>query len=215
MRVPEIADDALDPADDTWAAVPSEKVPLVPVPLEVQRNEYIRTAWRTRPYGRVGEVDVAAGQRGGRLFVRLEWDDSEEPNGEFLDAAGVFFPDADDTGPPLTIGTTGAPVRLWAWRDRTAMQQALPATRELVATGPGAFRTAGLDVDAGDGDDRDGVRPDAVSALSGGRWAVVIAGDLARAAAAGRMGVVVWDGSNEERAGIGAVSPDWVPLAVK
>jgi DMSO reductase family type II enzyme heme b subunit len=212
MQVPEIVDDALDPADKAWAAVPSEKVPLVPVPIEEQPNEYIRTAWRTRPYGRVGEVDVAAVQRGERLLVRLEWDDSDEPNTEFLDGAGVFFPDAGDSGAPLTIGSHGAPVRLWAWRDRTPMQEALPAARELVASGPGAFRAAGLD--AGDGEN-EGARPDAVSALSGGRWAVVIAGDLARAAAAGRMGVVVWDGSNDERAGIGAVSPNWVPLTVK
>ncbi len=226
MRVPEIADDALDPADDTWAAVPGETVRLVPIPLEEQRNEYIRTAWRTRPYGRVGEVGVTAARRGERIFVRLEWTDSEDPNTEFLDGAGVFFPDADSSEAPLTIGTHAAPVRLWAWRDRQAVQQALPAAKELVASGPGVFRPVGVAgytaTMSGDGpdDEGDGVRAEAgsavsaVSVLAAGRWAVVIAGDLAPAAAARRMGVVVWDGSNEERAGIGAVTPSWVPLAV-
>lgn len=203
MHVPEIADDPLDPTNDAWKSVPTETVRLVPVPLEEQPNEYIRTAWRTRPYGRVAEVDVAAARRGERLFVRLEWNDSEEPNTEFLDGAGVFFPDSADGAPPLTIGSHGAPVQLWAWRDRLPVQEALPPARELVASGPGAFRTSDSDPSVS-----------AASALSGGRWSVVIAGDLAPASMAQRMGVVVWDGSNDERAGIGAVTPGWVPLAV-
>jgi hypothetical protein len=41
---------------------------------------------------------------------------------------------------------------------------------------------------------------------------LVLQGDLDTALSAGRMGVAIWDGSNDERAGIGAVSSDWIPL---
>ncbi len=214
MRVPEITDDPLQPADAAWRELSSQTVPLVPVPLESQPNEYIRTAWEGRPYGRVGEVQVAAARHGERLFVRLEWADAAEPNTEFPDGAGVFFPDSADDGPPVTIGSRAAPVRLWAWRDRLVVQQDLPAVRDLVASGPGVFQPVGPRPEP-DPDERPG-GPSEVStgwALADGRWAVVVSGNVG-AAASGRMGVVVWDGSNEERAGIGAVTPSWVPLAV-
>ena len=205
-------------ADPGWSGLDRVTLPLAPVPLERQPNEYIRRTWSDRAYGTVREVEVAAAAQGDRLFVRLEWADSEIPNTEFLDGAGVFFPDPDDEESPEGIGSRAAPVRLWAWRDRMPVQQALPAARELLASGPGVFHPYPVTssdgdegVQAGGGSSSTGVA--AMSARSDGRWAVVLSGELS-AARSGRMGVVVWDGSNEERAGIGAVTQAWVPLVV-
>src|SRR5690606_29033970 len=143
---------------------------------------------------RVGEVAVAAAHDGQRVHVRLEWDDSDEPNTEFQDAAAVYFPESDGA-PAATLGSPEAPVRLAYW------QAKLPAARALVGTGPGRFAPAG----------GDGVT--ATASLADGRWSVVLTCDL-DAARAGRLGVAVWDGSNDERAGIGAATPEWVPVDI-
>ncbi len=135
MQVPRVTDDPAQPSAPVWRAVPSETVSLTPVPVDKQPNDYIRAAWRTRPYGRVSEVGVAAAEHGGRLFIRLEWADSAEPNAEFLDGAGVFFPGTSSDDGPETIGTRAAPVRLWAWRDRLPTQQALPAATDPLGGG--------------------------------------------------------------------------------
>ena len=56
----------------------------------------------------------------------------------------------------------------------------------------------------------------AAAALDGGRWAVVLTGELSDVVPDGhaRVGVAVWDGANEERAGLGAVSSEWIPLEI-
>jgi len=193
MRVQRVSGDLGDPAASGWSAVEGESVALVPVPLDAQPTEYIRVKWAGLTYGNVKEANVAAATDGAHLYVRLEWADSETPNGEFADAAAVYFPSAGDA-PAATIGSAGAPANLWYW------QANLADAKSLVASGPGVFRPRGSN----------GVG--ASSSNEGGRWAVVLSGDLADAKSGGKLGVAVWDGSNEERAGIGAVTASWITL---
>ena len=194
MRAEQRSGDLGDPGAAVWAEAETVTVALGPVPLEEQPTEYIKVKWADRPYGTVPEVRVAAAHDGERLAVRLEWDDSETPNAEFPDASAVYFPAGDDA-PVATVGGPDAPVRLWYW------QADLASACCLEGRGPGVFRPTGTN----------GVT--AVAALDGGRWAVVLTGAVSDAAAA-RLGVAVWDGANEERAGLGAVSPEWIPLEV-
>lgn len=196
MRVKQVSGDLGDPAAGAWSSVEAETVALAPVPLDAQPTEYIREKWAGRAYGTVTEAKVAAAHDGGRLFVRVEWSDSDTPNGEFHDAAAVYFPAGGDA-PAATLGSGDAAVCLWYW------QANLAGAKRLDGRGPGVFRPSGAD----------GV--DAASALDGGRWAVVLAGDLADASGAGRIGVAVWDGSNEERAGLGAAAPEWLALEIE
>lgn len=195
MQVKRITGDLADPAAAAWAAASSESVTLVPVPLEAQPTEYIRVAWAERPYGNVDAATVAAARDGDRLYVRLEWADSDTPNTEFHDAAAALFP-SNGSGSLATIGDDESPLRLWYW------QADLETARDLDATGPGAFTK------------RAEQAVSAAASLEGGRWAVVLSSGLDSTAPA-RMGVAVWDGSNEERAGIGAVTPEWIPLEVE
>ena len=181
-----------DPGAAAWADAESVTVALGPIALEAQPTEYIRVKWADRPYGTVPEVRVAAAHDGGRLAVRLEWADSETPTAEFPDAGAVYFP-TDGDAPVATVGAADAAVRLWYW------QADLADARSLEGRGPGVFRPTGAD----------GVTAAAV--LERGRWAVVLTGELGDASAA-RLGVAVWDGANEERAGLGAVSSEWIPL---
>jgi len=191
---------ALDPGDPAWGAVTATEVPLVPIPFDAQLNAYVRAAWTGREYGRSGPVELALAEQGDRLLARLSWEGSAEPPGEFSDAVALFFPPAAGTAAPVTIGTRVEPVSLWLWRDRLPVQQALPSATQLVAAGPGVFRPESADA---------GVS--ARSSRSGRKWTVVLAGPR-QALAAQRVGVAVWDGSNDERAGIGAVSAAWTEV---
>ncbi len=194
MEVRTLEGDLADPNSAAWSGADSASISLAPVPLDAQPTEYIRVAWADRSYGNVSDVTVAAAQSGGRAYVRLEWADSEAPNTEFQDAAAVYFP-SGDSAPAATIGSPDAAVGIWYWK------ASLSAARSLVGTGPGAFRPSGSN----------GVS--AAANLDGGRWAVVLEGDAAALGSA-QLGVAVWDGSNEERAGIGAATPEWIPLEI-
>lgn len=191
---------ALDPSGAAWGAVAVTEVPLVPIPFDAQLNAYVRAAWTGREYGRSGPVELALAEHGDRLLARLSWEGSAEPSHEFTDAVALFFPPAAGTAPPVTIGTRIEPVSLWMWRDRLPVQQALPSASQLVGTGPGVFRPESVDA---------GVS--ARSSRSGTKWTVVLAGPR-QALAARRVGIAVWDGSNDERAGIGAVSAAWTEV---
>lgn len=183
----------LNPAAEAWADVDGESVRLTPIALDAQPTDYVRVSWADRPYGNVEEVRVAAARDGDDVLVRLEWADSDVPNTEFQDAAAVFFPSGSDA-PVATIGSQERPVDLWFW------QANLPAPRWVAATGPGAFAP-----------DSSG-RLEAAALIDDGRWAVVLRGSASVLAPSGKLGVVVWDGSNDERAGIGAVTPEWITV---
>lgn len=193
-RVASSNGDLADPKSAAWAEVEKESVGLSPIPLDAQPTEYIRTAWADRPYGKVDSVDVSAAAKDGRLYVRLEWQDSDTPNTEFADAVGVFFPENGDAT-VQTIGSSDAPVHLWYWQaDRET-------PLDLVASGPGVFQ---------DSSSPNGL--EGAASLDGGRWAVVLSATVPGSGSPSSCGVAVWDGSNEERAGIGAVTQDWIPL---
>lgn len=195
MEVKRLSGDLADPAAAAWDSVATEAVGLSAIPLDAQPTEYIRVAWADRPYGKIASADVGAAHDGERLYVRLQWADSDTANTEFHDAAGVLFPDDGADAPAATLGSADAPVRLWYW------QANLDAARDLDARGPGVFAK------------RAAPAVDASAALADGRWSVVLSSGLDTAVT--RLGVAVWDGSNEERAGIGAVTHEWIPLEVE
>lgn len=179
--------DLADPASQAWNGVTAEAVALAPVPLAAQPTEYIREAWANRAYGKTAEAKVAAATDGSKLYVRVEWADDSAPNTEFQDAVGAVLGD----GPLDTLGSAGSPVTMWYWENgRGALN--------LVSRGPGVVTKTGASAVSGTG------------ANSGGKWAVVISGPAS--ASKGKLGVAVWNGSNEERAGLAAVSRNWLPL---
>lgn len=193
MHLAEVSEDLTDPNAPAWTSVPTTEVALEPVPIDAQPTEYVRIKWADLPYGTVDTVTVAAARSGGQERIRLEWADDTVPNTEFPDAAAVYFPtDAGPDAPARTIGAEGSPVSMVYWRSNAE------GAKQLVCTGPGRFRPAGADPVG------------AAAALTDGRWSLVL--DCpAGALETGRVGVVVWNGSNEERAGLGATS-DWLPI---
>lgn len=194
MEVRTLEGDLADPGSSAWSGADSAAVSLAPMPIDAQPTEYIRTAWAGRSYGNVGEVSVAVAASGDKGYVRLEWADSDVPNTEFQDAAAVYVP-TDGDAPVNTIGSADSPVGIWYWKAER------PSAKALVGRGPGVFAPSGSN----------GVS--ASAKLDGGRWAVVLQGDL-DAIRAGKLGVAVWDGSNDERAGIGAATTEWISLEI-
>jgi DMSO reductase family type II enzyme heme b subunit len=186
------ASELADPAAAVWSGVAPEAVSLQPVPLSAQPTEYIREAWANKAYGRTAEAMVAAASDGKQLYLRVEWEDDEAPNSEFADAVAGIFP-SNGTGALGTLGNAESPLTMWYW------ENGRPGPMNLTARGPGVFRKDGS------------VTLGASGALNEGRWSVVISGP-AEAARSGKLGVAVWNGSNDERAGLAAVSRDWLTL---
>lgn len=183
------AEDLIDPSSAVWRDLTSETVSLSPVPLEAQPNEYIRISRADKPYGVTGEAVASALDNGKQLFVRLEWQDDESPNTEFPDAAAILTGKGDDI---QSLGSEDTPVGIWYWAsDR---EQSL----SLISTGPGVVRN-NADVVTG-----------ASANLDGGRWSVVLTGPSSEVTD-NQIGVAIWNGSNDERAGLAAVS-GWLPL---
>ncbi len=181
-----------DPWGQAWSALPATTVALNPVDYEAQPNRYIRAAWKDRPYGQTVEARVAAASDGDRLYIRVEWPDDPRPNAEFQDAASAIFP-MNGTGALATMGDPEKPLALWFWEDGR------PSPLRLVSRGPGVFRKD------------DGSELSARGACNNGAWGVVFAGPEA-VAGKGKVGVAIWNGSNEERGGLAAVSQDWLQL---
>jgi DMSO reductase family type II enzyme heme b subunit len=184
------ADKLVDPQSPVWESAESVTVPLAKVPVQSQPNEYIRVAWADRDYGQTGEAQLQALTSDGRLYVRVSWEDDSRPNGEFPDAVAVIFGEGDSLA---TLGNRNAPVELWYWEDTRNEPLA------ITSSGPGVFKRH----------DANGLA--AGSSLGERRWNVVLCGPQ-DAAANARVGVAVWNGSNDERAGLAAVSREWESL---
>ncbi len=210
VRVSAPTDSLLDPEAAQWRGLSEEPLALTPTPLLAQPSAYVVAAWTERPYGLVKEVRVRAAHNGEALLFRLAWADETRDAGisdadRFPDAAAVLFPLKGDA-PLSNMGTKEQPVNAWYWRPD--LEQPINVTAAGLGT---TVRHPNGSLRAG------------AQHKSGG-WAVVIArpfavrGDTAVTLSpgqAGKMGFAVWQGSNQERAGIKAVTLDWQPLEIE
>lgn len=192
MNVTRIAGALADPAAEAWRSVDDVAVPLAPVALEAQPTEYIREAWKDRDYGQTAEARVKAASDGERLYLRVEWADDPAPNGEFQDAVSAIFP-TNGSGVLATMGDEEKPLAMWFWEDGR------PGPLRLLSRGPGVVAKESAGELAAKG------------VLEGGRWSVVLSGP-AEAAAKRKVALAVWNGTREERAGLAAISQEWLPL---
>jgi DMSO reductase family type II enzyme heme b subunit len=204
------SDRLLIPAAVHWTSAVEETLVLEPTPLASQPTAYVINAWTDRPYGLTGQVRVAAIHNREALAFRLTWedetrDDDIPDSDRFTDAAGVLFPLRSDAL-ILTMGDVDKPVNAWYWR--SDLEEALSVT----ATGLGSsVRNSGSSVTA-------------AASYRDDRWQVVISrpfrargdGEVAlRPRQTTKVGFAVWQGSNQERAGIKSVTSVWQPLEIE
>ncbi len=211
-RVDAKSEELLNSASAVWRRSRANKVVLSPAPLDIQPTEYVRVSWKGRPYGKVPSMRVSALHNGREIFFRLVWED-DSVNGkiadtdQFVDAAAVLFPVAADA-PLFGMGGKGKPVNAWFWRADWERP------KNVTAEGMGTTQR----------------REDAALASKArharGRWDVIISRSLdgkrspkgtaaLQPGAASKVAFAIWQGANQERAGIKAFSPDWQELQIE
>lgn len=205
------ADKLLDPDAPEWQSASEVSISLEPTPLALQTSEYIKAAWRDRPYGRIKEMRVRALNNGQWLLLRLQWSVAQNvsqttDNNVFPDAVGVLFP-LDGQDAPLTdMGSPQQPVNAWYWRaDRD---------RPINVTANGRGTTTRHQQSS----------LNAHSQWKEGAWLVAMGRPLAVSEgeavplAVGKTvkaAFAVWEGANQERVGLKAFSPQWHQLVIE
>ncbi len=211
QRIEGRSEELLDPTASAWQRVAAEEVGLAPTPIALQPSEYVRVAWQDRPYGQLPKVEVRSLHNGERAFFRLVWEDASRDDriadtNQFTDAAAVLFPIAPDA-PLEGMGLSGKPVNAWLWRPDWS------APRNVAAEGAGSSQR------------REDLGLSAAARHEDGRWSVVLSRSFAANGApkgtvklapggSSRVAFAVWQGANQERAGIKAYSPAWIDLQI-
>ncbi|MGI9481910.1 MAG: ethylbenzene dehydrogenase-related protein [Hyphomicrobiales bacterium] len=196
-----------DPASPRWARTDTTAVELVPAPLGLQPNDYIIVSWEHRSYGEVAALNVSAVHDGARIAVRLNWKKVRPDTGAgegFADSVALAFP---VRGVPLIteMGNPDAPIHALQWLARKN------EIRSVSAMGIGTSLDAAQVGEA------------AFAGWSQGAWTVVLVRDLSgpegtailEPGTSTQISFAVWDGGNQERAGIKAVSADWAEFELE
>ena len=200
----------LDPGSSEWDSVAASELILQPTPITAQPSLYVQEKWKTRPYGLVQHVQVRAAHNGELLYFRLSWADATNNDGirdtdQFPDATAVLFPVNGDA-PLQSMGSPQAPVNAWYWRPDLEVPFSVTAqgTGTTRRTQDSELRAQGLYADSA--------------------WRVVIRrrltsdgpGYVSLAPGTNRkVGFAVWQGGNQERGGLKAVTQDWEPLEIE
>lgn len=182
-----------------WNRAIGVTLQMAETPLAMQPTDAIRAQWKGRRHGLVTQARLAAVHNGSLLAFRLEWADARaderiRDSDQFVDAAAIMLPSVPQA-PILLMGQKGMPVNGWYWRADEGS-----AGRNIVSEGFGTTRT---------------VAPETVRCSQqwrNGTWSVVIARPLVidtqepvaqlRPGSQVPYGVAIWEGANQERAGI-------------
>jgi DMSO reductase family type II enzyme heme b subunit len=192
----------LNPGVRQWERAPRAYLALRGSEASAQPSAYVRTAWAGKRIGAVRSLSVQAAHNRQNLFFRLDWaDPSHNPDygdgSVFPDAAAVLFP-MNGVAPLSLMGSAAAGIQAWYWRaNHPDYGEALAfhgfATEER-QPGPLVLNSA---------------------RWSEGRWRVVIGAQLATVAARDAVAFAVWEGSNQERAGLHSYSQEWLELSIE
>lgn len=215
MLVPRVdaqANELLDPAHAVWRRARASTVVLSPTPLDMQPTEYVRVSWRGRPYGTAAKLRVGALHNGKQIFFRLTWDDESVDRqigdiNQFVDAAAVMFPVNGDA-PLFGMGTKGKPVNVWLWRADWERP------KNVAAEGMGSTQRRDDAALASKAEHKRGAWQLVVGRSFSGKGAPEGTVQLAPGATT-KVAFAIWQGGNQERAGIKAFSPDWQELEIE
>ena len=212
-RVAASTEELLDPQAAAWAQAEETLVDMLPTSIALQPTEYIQKTFANRPYGEVTSVRVRCLHNGDAMFIRIEWsapNPSRELNNvnAFADGCGVLFPVAGDA--IITeMGSVSQPVNAWLWRPDLGEK---PISVTATSRGTSVRYTTNPLVSG--------------SIWKEGAWQVVMTRPFVVAAPHRRMiqlkpgktvkaGFAIWRGSNQERGGIKAYSPNWNDLNIE
>ena len=204
----------LEPLGAVWEGGAGETLKLDATPLANQPSEYIKASRDAKQIGKVRSLAVQAAHNGQDVFFRLVWEDEGADRAftdtnVFVDGCGVLMPIKAEDTPIDEMGSKDVPVNAWFWRaDREDQAQ------NTFAKGLGTTEFS---------------KECAVQTKSvweNGRWTVVFARALVvpgqpeesvQLAVGGtvKVGFAVWEGSNQERAGLKSFSKEWRELVLE
>lgn len=190
--------DASKPDAEVWGKAPATTIALQPAFSGHQ--SIVGTP-------RITQIAVQAVRSQDRLFVKLTWDDASA-NGtvgdttQFADGVAVQFPVNGKAGTTPFMGDAKRPVNVWYWR-------ANGHAEELVAAGFGSATSLRSDGEVS-----------GIGARTANGWQVVLSRKLAGAKEGVNLkrfreipiAFAAWDGSNQERDGLKAVTLAWQKL---
>jgi DMSO reductase family type II enzyme heme b subunit len=192
----------LNAAAPQWERAPRAHIALIGTEAQAQPSVYVRTTWAGKHVGAVRSLAVQAAHNRQNLFFRLEWADpthnADYGDGSvFPDAAAVLFP--INGGAPINrMGSPADGIQAWYWRaNHPEFGEALAFhgfATEKREPGPPVLNSA---------------------TWEDGHWRVVIGARLAALAPSETVGFAVWEGSNQERAGLHSYSPEWQELSIE
>lgn len=153
------------------------------------------------------QIAAQAVRAGNQLFVKLAWTDATanaaiKDTGQFMDGAAVQFPVNGKAATTPFMGDANNAVNVWRWR-------ADGLTENMIAKGFGTSMRAPFE----------GLH--SASVRTDGGWAVVLARPLKVKADEGAslqnrktmpIAFAAWDGANQERDGLKAVTLEWWQL---
>ncbi|HEY5625950.1 MAG TPA: ethylbenzene dehydrogenase-related protein [Dehalococcoidia bacterium] len=207
----EAADSALiNPAGSEWGSAPATSLTLEPTPLISQPSVYVQAKWEAVDYGSIDAVSVQALHNDSGIFFRLQWDDATEDDDirdtdQFADAAAVLFPVNEDA-PLASMGSPQQPVNAWYWRPD------METPFSVTSQGTGSTRRTvdpSLRSDSAHADDAWALVIGRALQTSGDEYVQLSAGETVKVAFA------VWQGSDNERAGLKAVTLEWQELELE
>ncbi len=204
-RLAEAGPQLLAPAGAPWKSVSETIVSLAPTPLDAQPSAYVRASWADRAHGTLASAGLSAVVAGDALYLRLRWAAAEPrlaitDNDTYADACAMLFPLDGKAAELSTMGDERRPVQAWHWRAGTALPFVITATGLGTVT-----RLPDHPVSVG-------------AAWESGSWSVIFRRSLQEAgvplSAGGSipLGIAVWSGANNERAGLKAHTPAWLTL---
>ncbi len=189
-----------------WQDAEARDIALVGVPIAMQPSSFIRNNWKDKTIGLTSNVQLKALHNGEYIAFYLQWADASEDastndNDHFPDGAAIMFPLKGDA-PLVTMGSPEQPVNVWHWAANRSEE-----INNNVAAGFGSSRvTSGVEITGS-------------SRYQQGKWQAVFLRKLQQDAPEKAVEFVknqsvniafaVWQGSNEERGGLKAFSPQW------
>jgi len=201
-----------DPDGPLWDGIEKERITLLASPLVSQTSEYVQNKWADLKWGLTPGVRVAAAHNGKSIFFWLEWDDANKKDhttdtADFPDQCAIMLPIKNDAL-IAEMGSPELPVNQWLWRPGIDRPRYVTTQGRGTTTRYPESPLTGMDVW------RDGV------------WRVVISrpfnislpAALTVPLAPGvthKCTFAVWQGSNNERAGLKAYQPLWQPLEIE
>ncbi len=198
----------LDTDSPVWEQIQGEQIRLAFTPLGRQPSEYVKVAGKTWDYGETDRATLKSLHNSKEIFFFLEWEDPHKDvklKDAFPDGAGLLFPLKWDA-PIDTMGEKDWPVNAWYWRadiegrGRSFTAEGLGTTQET--------KNSPIKVQA---NWKDGI------------WSLVMARTLSvedetvqfEIGGTYKVGCAVWQGSNNERAGLKSYSNSWYELELE